>query len=259
MKSPRIALAALVLMPFVAVAATAPHGKSTRRFSGKGQLGLLASQGNAQGKSANAALNLVYRSGPWKHTLNLAAQYGQSQGVVSTERWSALWQSSRKISSDAFAFGSLRFEHDMFNGFQYQASATAGLGYTVIHTKSTTLSTQLGAGYTVQRPETLTDIALATPTHIFVERTALPSQRYAIGTLGVDYEQALTSTTTLSDKMLANAGSLNTMIINTLALTVKVSTRLALSLAYDIQDNTHPPGTIKHLDSTETANLVYAF
>ena len=59
--------------------------------------------------------------------------------------------------------------------------------------------------------------------------------------------------------MLVNAGSVNTLVTNSLALVVKVSTRLAMSLAYDIQDNTHPPGAIKHLDSTETVNLVYAF
>ncbi len=253
----RIAFALVLLAPVAAVAA--PVAKPTEHFSGKGQVGFVASQGNAQGKSANVALDLNYLTGSWKHSLDLAALYGQSLGVVSAERWTAIWQSNRKISSDAYVFGSLRYEHDMFDGFQYQASAALGLGYTVLHNKSTTLSTQLGAGYTVTRPETLTDIPLTNPTRIFIERTALPSERYAIGTLGVDYQQKLTGTTTLSDKLLVNAGSVNTMLTNNLAFVVKVSTKLALSLGYEIQDNTHPPGAIKHLDSTETANLVYAF
>lgn len=258
MRALRIALFAFVLAPAAAVAA-APKGAKTAHFSGKGQLGFVASQGNAQGKSANAALHLAYVSGPWKHSLNLTALYGQSLGVVSAERWTALWQSNRKISADAYAFGSLRYEHDLFDGFQYQASAAAGLGYTLIHTKSTTLSTQVGAGYTEDRPETLTYIPLTHPTRTFVERTALPSQRYAIGTLGVDYKHTLTSTTTVSDKLLANAGSVNTLVTNDLALDVKISTKLAMSIAYNIQDNTHPAPGIQHLDSTETVNLVYAF
>ncbi len=256
----RTVLAAFVLVPLAAAAAAAPHGaKPKSPFSGKGQVGFVASQGNAQGKSANAAIHLAYVSGRWKHALSLAMLYGQSQGVVSAERWNVLWQSNRKISSDAFAFGTLRYEHDMFDGFQYQASAAAGVGYTVIRSKSTKLSTQIGAGYAVQRPETLTDIPLLNPTRTFIERIPLPSQRYAIGTLGIDYEQRLTSTTTLSDKLLTNAGSVNTLVTNDLALVVKVSTSLAMSLGYDIQDNTHPPGGIQHLDSTETVNLVYAF
>lgn len=253
----RIAFALLLLAPLAALAA--PAAQTTAHFSGKGQVGFVASQGNAQGKSANVALAVNYLAGPWKHSLDFAALYGQSLGVVSAERWTAIWQSNRKISADAYAFGSLRYEHDMFNGFQYQASAALGLGYTVVHSKSTTLSTQVGAGYTVSRPEIFTDVPLTNPTRIFIERTPLPIERYTIGTLGVDYQHKLTRTTTLSDKLLVNAGSVNTLVTNSLAFVVKVSTKLALSLGYDIQDNTHPPGTIQHLDSTETVNLVYAF
>lgn len=253
-------LMTILLMPVTALAASPPKsGKSVHGFSGKGQIGFVASQGNAQGKSANASLDVSYVSGPWKHALGLRMLYGQSQSVVSAERWRAIWQSNRQISADAYAFGSLRYERDMFDGFQYQASTALGVGYTVIHTKSTTLSTQVGAGYTVSRPETLTYISLLNPTRTFIERTPLASQRYAIGTLGVDYQQKLTATTTLSDKLLVEAGSLNTLVTNDLALVVKVSTRLAMSLGYDIQNNTNPPGNIKHLDSTETVNLVYAF
>ena len=256
MKLMRIVLVMLLAAPLAANAAVAASGtKIPQGISGKGQIGFVASQGNAQGKSANAALDLTYVDGPWKHALSLAALYGQSAGIVSAERWSALWQSDREIGSRAFAFGSLRYEHDMFDGFQYQATAATGLGYKLIQNKSATLSAQLGAGYTVSRPETLTRNAAGAVT----ARTVLPSQDYAVGTLGINYQQTLTSTTTLSDTLLANAGSVNTLVTNNLALVVKVSTRLAMSVGYQIQDNTHPPAGIRHLDSTETVNLVYAF
>jgi putative salt-induced outer membrane protein len=256
MKWTQIAHVLLLATPLVANATTvAAGGKTPQGISGKGQLGFVASQGNAQGKSANAALDLTYVAGPWKHALSLAGLYGQSTGVVSAERWSALWQSDRKISSRAFAFGSLRYEHDMFDGFQYQATAASGLGYRLIQSKSTTLSTQLGAGYTLSRPETLTRNAVGAVT----ARTPLASQGYAIGTLGINYQQTLTSTTTLSDILLVNSGSANTLATNNLALAVKVSTRLAMSIGYQLQNNTHPPAGIRHLDSTETVNLVYAF
>lgn len=259
MKLTCFACVAAVLLPLTAFAAATPKAGTGKGFSGKGQLGFVASQGNAQGKSANAVVNLHYVAGRWKHSLDLAGLYGQSLGTVSAERWTVLWQTDRKFSADAYAFGSLRYEHDMFNGFQYQASAALGVGYTVIHNNSTTLSTQIGAGYMVSRPETLTSIALTNPTRTFIARVALPSQRYAIGTLGVNYEHTLTATTSLSDKLLVNAGSVNTLVTNDLAFVVKVSTKLALSLGYSIQDNTHPASGIKHLDSTETVNLVYAF
>jgi putative salt-induced outer membrane protein YdiY len=49
------------------------------------------------------------------------------------------------------------------------------------------------------------------------------------------------------------------MLHDELALTVKMSDKLALSVGYAITDNTHPPGTLKKVDTVETVNLVFAF
>jgi putative salt-induced outer membrane protein YdiY len=75
----------------------------------------------------------------------------------------------------------------------------------------------------------------------------------------VDYSQALTSTTTLSNKFLMEAGSDDTLITDALALTVKMSTNLALSVGYGLQDNTKPPAGLKKIDTVETVNLGFAF
>jgi putative salt-induced outer membrane protein len=77
--------------------------------------------------------------------------------------------------------------------------------------------------------------------------------------VGVNFAQILTKTTTLTDKMLVESGSDDTLITNTLAIAVKVSTKLALSVGYNVQDNTSPPVGAKHVDTLETVNLVYAF
>jgi putative salt-induced outer membrane protein len=69
----------------------------------------------------------------------------------------------------------------------------------------------------------------------------------------------LTSTTTLSDKFLVESGSDNTMLHNEIALAVKVSNKLALSLGYAVNDNTKPAPGLKKLDTISTINLVYAF
>ena len=81
----------------------------------------------------------------------------------------------------------------------------------------------------------------------------------AIGTLGVNYSQSLTATTTLTDKLLVESGSQDTLVTNTLALAVKVSAKLALSVGYALQDNTNPPAGLQKLDRLETLNLVYSF
>jgi putative salt-induced outer membrane protein len=143
----------------------------------------------------------------------------------------------------------------MFIGFQYQESLTGGLGYKIFDTDTTKLDVQAGAGFKRLRPEDLIkDTAGAV-----VQRIPLTAESGAIGTLGVNYSQALTGTTTLTDKLLIESGSSDTLATNALALAVKVSTKLALSVGYAVTDNSKPPEGLKKIDTLETVNLVYAF
>ena len=81
----------------------------------------------------------------------------------------------------------------------------------------------------------------------------------AIATAGLDFSHAFTKTTTFSNKFLMEAGSSNTLLHDDIALAVKMSDKLALSVGYGITDNTNPPGTLKKLDTVATVNLVFAF
>jgi putative salt-induced outer membrane protein len=225
-------------------------------WTGKGQLGYLDSQGNTNAESANAALDMSLLTGPWKHALHLDGFYGKSADVVSSERFDGQWQSNYNFTTTFFGFGALRFEHDLFSGFEYQGSATAGVGYQIFNNARTKLSVQIGAGDRDERPELLT--ARTAPVGDYY-RTLLARQNGPVGTAAVDVSQVLTRFTTVSNTAQVEGGSGNTLLTDTFALTVKVSTKLALSLGYNLQDNTNPPAGLKQVDSTETVNLVYAF
>jgi putative salt-induced outer membrane protein len=136
-----------------------------------------------------------------------------------------------------------------------QASLTAGFGYKLINTDDTKLTAQVGAGYRRLRPE----IIDKDPTGVVISRTLLDATGEAIGTVGVDFSHAFTKTTTFTNKFLMEAGSSDTLLHDELALTVKMSDKLALSVGYGITDNTKPPAPLKKLDTVETVNLVFGF
>jgi putative salt-induced outer membrane protein len=223
---------------------------------GKGQFGFLNSHGNSDAESVNGALDLLRYDGPWKNEFDLEGLYGKNSGIVSAERWDARGQSNYTVSGDLFAFGALRYEHDLFDGFQYQASLTAGMGYKLINTDDTKLTAQVGAGYRRLRPET---IDKDPTTGVVIARTPLDAEGQAIGTVGVDFSHAFTKTTTLTNKLLVEAGASNTLVTDDLALTIKMSDKLALSVGYGIKDNTKPPAPLKKLDTVESVNLVFGF
>ncbi len=258
MKFRIVVLAFSCLIPVIAMCDDAPPPPPPQNvWTGKGQAGYTSSQGNTDAKSANAALDASYLDGAFQHLFHLGGLYGQSGNVVSAERWDTAWQTNYDFTKSAYTFGGLRYERDKFSGFQYQASGTLGVGYKFFDTDTLKLSAQIGVGYRELRPEDL--IYSATGNGQVIARILEPSQGNAVGTAGVTYSQVLTKTTTLSDKLLVESGADDTTVHNTLALAVKISTKLALSVGYNIQHNTNPPGILKKTDTLETLNLVYAF
>jgi putative salt-induced outer membrane protein len=249
----RACLICASLASLAVMADEAPPPQPQGVWVGKGQLGFLASQGNSTGESINGAIDMGLLKDPWEHKLHIDGYYGKSEGVVSSERWAGRWQSDYTITTDWYAFGALLYQRDLFSGFQYQASQSAGVGYKLINSPDTKLSVQAGAGYREQRPEELTKLPSGA-----VLRTPLPTDNSAIFTAGLDYSQAFTSTTTLSNKLLVEVGSGNTLIGDILALTVKMNAHLALSLGLNLQENTSPPAGVKKVNSAETANLVFS-
>jgi putative salt-induced outer membrane protein len=249
------AIALLALTPAVAALADDAPPPPQGVWIGKGQFGFLSSRGNSDAESLNGNVDLLRYDGAWKNEVYVGGLYGKNSGIVSAERWETRGQSNYTISGDLFAFGGLRYEHDLFDGFQYQASVTGGLGYKLINSEDTKLTAQVGAGYRRLRPETIDKDA----TGLVISRTPLDATGDAIATVGVDFSHAFTKTTTFTNKFLMEAGSSDTLLHDDIALTVKMSDKLALSVGYGITDNTKPPAPLKKLDTVATVNLVFGF
>jgi putative salt-induced outer membrane protein len=252
-----IATALLVIAPTAyALADEAPAPPPPQDvWIGKGQFGFLSSHGNSDAESINGNVDMLRYDGAWKNEVYAGGLYGKNAGIVSAERWEARSQSNYTISGDLFAFGGLRYEHDLFDGFQYQASVTGGLGYKIIDTNDTKLTAQVGAGYRRLRPEAIDK----DDSGAVISRTPGDASGDAIGTVGVDFSHAFTKTTVFTNKFLAEAGSTDTLLHDDIALTVKMSDKLALSVGYGITDNTKPPAPLKKLDTVATVHLVFGF
>jgi putative salt-induced outer membrane protein len=222
---------------------------------GKGQVGFLSSHGNSDAESLNGNVDLLRYDGAWKNEVFVGGLYGKNSGIVSAERWETWEQTNYTVSGDLFVFGALHYEHDLFDGFEYQASLTGGLGYKLVNTDDTKLTAQVGAGYRRLNPEIIDKDADGE----VISRTPLGAQGNAIGTVGVDFSHAFTKSTVFTNKFSMEAGSDNTLLRDDLALTVKMSDKLALSVGYGIKDNTKPPAPLKKLDEVASVNLVFGF
>jgi putative salt-induced outer membrane protein len=250
-----VAASLLCLAPAVAVFADEAPPPPQGIWIGKGQFGFLSSHGNSDAESLNGNIDMLRYDGDWKNEFYLGGLYGKNSGIVSAERWETRGQSNYTISGDLFTFGGLRYEHDLFDGFQYQASLTAGLGYKLLNSDDTKLTVQLGAGYRRLRPETI----IKDDSGAVISRTPLDATGEAIATAGVDFSHSFTKTTVFTNKFLVESGSSDTLLHDDIALTVKMSDKLALSVGYGITDNTKPPAPLKKLDTLASVNVVFSF
>jgi putative salt-induced outer membrane protein len=227
----------IVMLVLLASAATAAEAQ----WKGKGEVGVVLARGNSETETANVKLDLATELDRWKHGFGIAALRASNDGLLTAERYGAFWQSDFEISERSFWFGGLRYEQDEFSGFDYQASASTGLGYEFVDTDTTKLSGQIGAGYRRSR-NSLTG--------------ATDGDAIATGQLA--YEQQLTPSTKLVDKLVVEAGSTNTFVSNELALQVSMTQRLALSLGVGVRYNSDPPAGRESTDTLTTVNLAVA-
>ncbi len=229
----------------VAVALTATAAQADP-WKGKGEAGAVWASGNTDTTSINLKLAMTKEIDMWKHALDMSYLHSTSDGATDANRFLGSWQSNYNFAARTFAFGALRYDHDEFSGFTYQASASAGLGYKFFDTDTVKFSGQAGVGY--RRIE---------------DHASSETSGNAIFVGGLDYEYKVTATTKLVDKFHLEAGSDNTLLENFAGVEVKMSDKLALSAGFDVRQNTDPCLSSicdkKKTDTVTTLNLVYAF
>lgn len=226
--------------PLLGLAAGLASLPAQAEWTGKGQAGVVIASGNSESRSGSLKLGLVEKDGAWTNQFNAAANYASDSLGTTAQRWELKEETDYRFDPHNYVFGGLRYEDDRYSGFNYQATASAGIGHVFLQSDATTLSGQLGLGYKV------TDAR--TP----------PSRVNALAWIGsADLRHAFNASTTLLDKLSVEATSSNTFAQNEIAVEVKMSSKLALAVAYQVRYNTDPPPAFKKTDTLTTINIVY--
>lgn len=232
-----------VLMAGLLLCAVAPLA-TAQEWSGKGEAGIALASGNTDSKTARAKVAVNRKAESWETMLGLAGLYVRNSGETTARRWEVSSQARYNVSPKTFVFGAGRYEEDKFSGFDYQAVINTGLGHKFLDSDTTKLSSQVGVGF-----KFLEAIPGADP--------ADEHDGTMVGVAGVDFSHKLTDTTTVFNRFELEYTDDNTFLQNEVGVTVKVSDRMALSLAYAVRRNSNPPDTFRKTDTLSTVSLVY--
>jgi putative salt-induced outer membrane protein len=250
----RILAAGLVLCPIAIVHADDPP-PPPQGWTGKGELGFVDAKGNTDSNTLNAKLGLSDQVGPWKHSLTVDVIKGSTNGLTAVDHKDATWQSNYDLTTADYVFGNLTYINDQLSGYRYQANGTVGYGRKLIFTDDTKLTAQLGVGYGQVQPQTPVKDDVGN----LIGEIYGTKESSAVVQGEVKLEQVLTDTTKIVDDLKVTYQSIDTYVQNDLALQVKVSSKLALSLGYGLRHNTSVAFGVKATDTLTTVNLVYSF
>ncbi len=228
----RLLVACLLLMTALPAAA---------RWTGKGEAGLAFATGNSDTRTANARVNAVHKDDGVEWSFGLGGLYVRNDGNTTARRWEASTQARFDFLGRNFWYGGLRYEEDPFSGFNHQGLVTTGAGRRFIDNDRTRLIGQVGAGYKFLDPIGLVEVKDTTVTSV----------------ASLEFNHKLTDTTTLINRFSGEFTSGNNFLQNDVGVTVKMTDRIALSLAYTVRHNTSPPEGFDKTDMLTTVNLVY--
>ncbi len=180
------------------------------------------SEGNTSDKENLTARILYQRErGVWgQEFLATAVSSNDSDSTDNIERYLVSGKVLHRSSDTVYQFGRLVGEKDLSSPYDYQISATAGVGKDVIKNERQSLSVELGAGYRYSK------------------------QRYApydadnelIGTIAGFYEYQITPSLQFNQDLSYEYGADSRTLRSRTALSADVSKNIAATASYLIKD-----------------------
>lgn len=208
---------------------------------GRAEVGAYQSSGNTENVGVSAALDVKREALEWRHKLRLQADYQESLGVKTRERYLAAYEPNWKFDDRAYLYGAAQFESDRFSGFYDRFSLSSGAGYSAIRSPKVTLDLELGPAYRRTR---------------FIDDTT-ESNIAARGS--VDFGWKLTPTVSLTQNASAYLQDANSTVSSRSALLAKLFGPFSAQFSYTLQYESTPPVGRKTTDTTSRAALVVDF
>lgn len=249
----RMALALLTTSIFF-IAPSAAQDTASGRWVGEGAFNAGFTTGNTETTDIGLGLKADRIQGPWTVGLEASADFGETDGVETRNRWFVGTQLDRQINDRLYGFGRLSYEQDEFSGFDSRAFIGGGLGYIVLDGETTQWSIEGGPGYRID--EIADTVELIDGETVITEGETEESLAVrAASNFSHDFNDAVTFT---NDTAVIWA-DVSTQVTNTAAVTAQLTDRISGRVSLDVRYDTNPPVGFEDTDTITKIGIVYAF
>lgn len=210
-------------------------------IKGRAEFAGYINTGNSENTGATAQLDLKREAVEWRHKLRLTADYRESLGVVSRNRYLASYEPNWKFDERAYLYGAAQYERDRFSGFVDRASVSTGIGYTAIGNRTTRLELEVGPAFRHTR---------------FIDRSL---ESNVAGRGSIDLEWKVKRGITVRQNASAYLQDANSTVSTKSSLATKLIGPLSAQFSYALQYESMPPEGRVRTDTTSRAALVIDF
>lgn len=208
---------------------------------GRAELGGYMSTGNTENIGLTAAIEVKREALEWRHKLRLQADYQESLGLVTRERYLAAYEPNWKFDDRAYMYGAAQYESDRFSGFYDRVSLSTGAGYSAIRSPAIKLDLELGPAFRHTR---------------FIDDT-IESNVAARGSM--DFGWKLSRSISVTQNASAYLQDANSTVSSRSALLAKLFGPFSAQFSYTLQYESMPPIGRQTTDTTSRAALVVDF
>ncbi|MAP93990.1 MAG: hypothetical protein CMK07_03470 [Ponticaulis sp.] len=238
---------AVILMGTGACFATPAFAQNS--WTGEGSFSASASTGNTETTHVGLGLKLNYETGRWEYGLNTSADYGETDGSETENRFLIAGNVDAQLRDRLFGYGQASYEADEFSGFESRIFAGVGLGYDIFDSEKTKWQIRGGPGIKIDevRP-VVTNGVVTTPGETEESFSVLGKS---------DFSYIFNENVSFTNATTGIYASESTQFTNTTALTASLTNTLSARVSFDVRHDTNPPEGFEATDTTTKVSLVY--
>lgn len=212
----------------------------------KGEFGLsyLNLSGNTEETTTSGEFEVTRKRDAWKYVGHLDGLSSKKDDDRTAEKYYTFHRIEYNFTEKNYIFGRVSYEDDKFNGFEYQATATGGLGRNMLKNEEMDWDIEAGLGYRVSE---------------VVDNSTSEDEKEGIIRLSSLFKWKFSDTAEFSQLVSSEAGSDNTISNSVTALKVKVINQLSLKLSYKIKYTEEVPVATEHADTETLVSITFNF
>jgi len=195
-------------------------GDVEAKWNASVEFGYVAVSGNNDTTSTNGRLNLGYEVEKWRHQGFLAVQANETDSE-DTENYAAEVKSDYKINDRAYGFGLLGYDKIDNSGFDYQASAVVGVGYSFIKDDVHTLDGEIGFGTRKSRISAISEV-LDENDNVVIDEIPASTESEGITRIAGAYKRVISETSNFEQLLSSEIGDDNTITTSLTSLTANI-------------------------------------